>query len=261
MQTPQPAGQPTWPGQSGRDELVLAVVQPAHRAVLRLRVGRLRDASSAARAVEYQGRHELRRRRHREPVVPVPGAPRRSDPARPDQQLDRSGRPRRGASRSIPATGRAKWKFTDDRRHRQRHPDDGVGRAVHRRTRRLSSRRSTRAPARCCGRRSLGAAINSGPISYRVGTRQYVSVVSGLSLFVFAAGRIGRGNDLASQVPRHNGGSGSRWRNRALAVRHRRARRAGAAGRSSGSADPRPIWCSSTDASTRWTRETPSRAR
>jgi alcohol dehydrogenase (cytochrome c) len=33
---------------------------------------------------------------------------------------------------------------------------------------------------------NLGAAINSGPITYRVGTRQYVSVVSGLSLFVFA---------------------------------------------------------------------------
>jgi len=33
---------------------------------------------------------------------------------------------------------------------------------------------------------NLGAAINSGPISYRVGTKQYVSIVSGLSLFVFA---------------------------------------------------------------------------
>jgi alcohol dehydrogenase (cytochrome c) len=33
---------------------------------------------------------------------------------------------------------------------------------------------------------NLGAAINSGPITYRVGTRQYVSIVSGLSLFVFA---------------------------------------------------------------------------
>ena len=32
---------------------------------------------------------------------------------------------------------------------------------------------------------NLGAAINSGPISYRVGNRQYVSIVSGLSLFVF----------------------------------------------------------------------------
>jgi alcohol dehydrogenase (cytochrome c) len=32
---------------------------------------------------------------------------------------------------------------------------------------------------------NLGAAINSGPISYRIGNKQYVSVVSGLSLFVF----------------------------------------------------------------------------
>jgi alcohol dehydrogenase (cytochrome c) len=32
----------------------------------------------------------------------------------------------------------------------------------------------------------LGSAINSGPVSYRVGGKQYVSVVSGLSLFVFA---------------------------------------------------------------------------
>jgi alcohol dehydrogenase (cytochrome c) len=33
---------------------------------------------------------------------------------------------------------------------------------------------------------NLGAAINSGPISYRVGNKQYVSIVSGLGLFVFA---------------------------------------------------------------------------
>ena len=33
---------------------------------------------------------------------------------------------------------------------------------------------------------NLGAAINSGPMSYRVGTKQYVSIVSGLSLSVFA---------------------------------------------------------------------------
>jgi outer membrane protein assembly factor BamB len=33
---------------------------------------------------------------------------------------------------------------------------------------------------------NLGAAINSGPISYRVGNKQYVSIVSGLSLSVFA---------------------------------------------------------------------------
>jgi alcohol dehydrogenase (cytochrome c) len=33
---------------------------------------------------------------------------------------------------------------------------------------------------------NLGAAINSGPVSYRVGAKQYVSIVSGLSLSVFA---------------------------------------------------------------------------
>ena len=33
---------------------------------------------------------------------------------------------------------------------------------------------------------NLGAAVNSGPISYRVGNRQDVSIVSGLGLFVFA---------------------------------------------------------------------------
>ncbi len=33
---------------------------------------------------------------------------------------------------------------------------------------------------------NLGAAINSGPMSYRIGNKQYVSIVSGLSLSVFA---------------------------------------------------------------------------
>ena len=32
----------------------------------------------------------------------------------------------------------------------------------------------------------LGSSINSGPISYRVGNKQYVEVVAGLSMFVFA---------------------------------------------------------------------------
>jgi alcohol dehydrogenase (cytochrome c) len=32
----------------------------------------------------------------------------------------------------------------------------------------------------------LGSSINSGPITYRVGAKQYVSIVSGLSMFVFA---------------------------------------------------------------------------
>jgi len=35
-------------------------------------------------------------------------------------------------------------------------------------------------------KQNLGAAINSGPMSYRIGNRQYIATVSGLSLFVFA---------------------------------------------------------------------------
>ncbi len=35
-------------------------------------------------------------------------------------------------------------------------------------------------------RTNLGSSINSGPITYRVGDTQYVSIVAGLSLFVFA---------------------------------------------------------------------------
>ena len=33
---------------------------------------------------------------------------------------------------------------------------------------------------------NLGSSINSGPITYRIDDTQYVSIVSGLSLFVFA---------------------------------------------------------------------------
>ena len=46
-------------------------------------------------------------------------------------------------------------------------------------------RRSMRGPARCSGKQTSAASINSGPMSYRVGNRQYCPV-SGLSLFVFA---------------------------------------------------------------------------
>jgi alcohol dehydrogenase (cytochrome c) len=37
-------------------------------------------------------------------------------------------------------------------------------------------------------RTNLGAAINAGPITYRVANKQYVSAIAGLSLFVFAVG-------------------------------------------------------------------------
>ncbi len=48
------------------------------------------------------------------------------------------------------------------------------------------SRRSMRARERCSGRTNLGGQIVSGPMSYQVGGKQYVSVIAGLSLVTFA---------------------------------------------------------------------------
>ena len=103
------AGRADVAGQPGRDELVLAVVQSAHRPLLRLRVGRLRDASSAARrssirkdatsaaaSTGHSCRFPARRR--------LPG----SDAARSTTGPKR--RPRRGP-RARRGHRRAKWKF------------------------------------------------------------------------------------------------------------------------------------------------------
>jgi len=73
----------------------------------------------------------------------------------------------------------------DDRRHRKRHPDDGVGSVVHGGREGFFQALDARTGA-LLWKTQLGASINSGPITYRVGPKQYVSIVSGLSMFVFA---------------------------------------------------------------------------
>ncbi len=100
-------------GQSGRDELVLAVVQPAHRAVLRLGLGRLREHLCSC-AVGVQGREELRRRG---PAELVAGAWRAGSRPVADQYMDRDGRPWRG-DRARSRDGRREVEVQDDRRHR-----------------------------------------------------------------------------------------------------------------------------------------------
>ena len=94
-QTPQPAGAADVAGQSGRDQLVLAVVQPAHRAVLRLGVGRLRDdlrrhrgrvsgraATSAAASTDRSCRSPARRRCPASAAGRSTTGPKRPRPAR-----------------------------------------------------------------------------------------------------------------------------------------------------------------------------------
>ena len=167
-------------GQSGRDELVFAVVQPAHRPVLHLRVGRLREHLCAG-AVGVQGRHRISSAAARG----IFGGAWRARPGPvADQHVDRGGRARRG-DRARSRDGAREVEVQDDRRDRQRHPDDGSdllftgGREGYFQA--LDARTGA-----LLWKTNLGAAINSGPITYRVGNRQYVSIVSGLSLFVFA---------------------------------------------------------------------------
>ena len=151
IQTPQPPGAADLARQPGRDQLVFAVLQPAHRTVL-------------LSAWENYA-HDLRagsRRVSGRPLLPGGGIITVYGPvpnATPMPTLRRgpinnwTEAVGTGAVLAIdPQTGERKWEFDDDRRHRQRHPDHRVGPAVHRRPRRAISRRSTRAPARCCGR-------------------------------------------------------------------------------------------------------------
>ena len=120
------------PGQPGRHELVLAVLQPADPNVLHPGVGGLRQHLHRS-GPAVQGREQLRRRRPAE----LRTRPQRARP-RPlgHQHLDRSRRPRRG-DRSRLEDRRAEVEVPDDRRHRQRDLDDGVGPALYRRPRGL----------------------------------------------------------------------------------------------------------------------------
>ena len=62
IQTPQPPGAADLARQPGRHQLVFAVVQPAHRAVLLLGLGKLRDDLPEG-AQRVQARPQLHRRR------------------------------------------------------------------------------------------------------------------------------------------------------------------------------------------------------
>ena len=98
-------------GQSGRDQLVLAVVQPAHRALLRVGVARLRVVVPAPASGVHARPHVLRRHApHGGADAGLAGDWHR--PAHAHQQLDRRGRQRRRDRASTRAPGSAKWTFT-----------------------------------------------------------------------------------------------------------------------------------------------------
>ncbi len=184
IQTPQPPGQPTWPGNQGGTNWYSPSYSPRTGLFYVSGVGEATRRSSAARrsstrkggtsAAASTGRTCRCRARRRSRAA-----------ARPDQQLDRGGRDRRRAGARCDQTGELKWKFamTDV-------TDSGIlttasdllftgGREGYFQA--LDARTGT-----LLWKASLGAQIVSGPITYEVDGKQYVATISGLSLCVFA---------------------------------------------------------------------------
>jgi alcohol dehydrogenase (cytochrome c) len=180
QQTPQPEGQPTYPGNQGGTNWYSPSFSPRTGLFY---VSAWEDYASiyAPASSQYKEGTNFVGGGPRN-LTAVPGAPGLGrSPI--NTWTDAAGH---GAVIALdPATGREKWKFTmtdvTDSGILTTGSDllftggrEGYFQALDARTGSL------------LWKTNLGAAINSGPISYRVGNRQYVSIVSGLSLFVFA---------------------------------------------------------------------------
>jgi alcohol dehydrogenase (cytochrome c) len=180
IQTPQPPGQPTYPGNQGGTNWYSPSFSPRTNLFY---VSAWEDYASifGPSLVEYKEGRTFTGGGPR-PFGPVPGAPGLArSPI--NTWTEAAGH---GAVIALDvATGEQKWKFnmTDV-------TDSGIlttasdllftgGREGYFQA--LDARTGT-----LLWKKNLGAAITSGPMSYRVGNRQYVAAVSGLSLFVFA---------------------------------------------------------------------------
>jgi alcohol dehydrogenase (cytochrome c) len=180
MQTPQPAGQPTYPGNQGGTNWYSPSFSP--------RTGLFYIPAWE----DYASIYSPSSAQYKEGTVFVGGGPRNmaAVPGAPglgrgpiNTWTEAAGH---GAVIAVdPATGEQKWKFsmTDvtDSGILTTASDllftggrEGYFQALNARTGAL------------LWKTNLGAAINAGPITFRVGNRQYVSTVAGLSLFVFA---------------------------------------------------------------------------
>jgi alcohol dehydrogenase (cytochrome c) len=180
MQTPQPAGQPTFPGNQGGTNWYSPSYSPRTGLFY---IPAWEDYSSIYTPAPAQ---------YKEGSVFVGGGPRNSATIPGAPGLGRSPintwteSAGHGAVIALdPATGQQKWKFnmTDvtDSGILTTASDllftggrEGFFQALDARTGAL------------LWKANLGAAINSGPMTYRVGNKQYVAVVAGLSLFTFA---------------------------------------------------------------------------
>ncbi|HKE85240.1 MAG TPA: PQQ-dependent dehydrogenase, methanol/ethanol family [Vicinamibacterales bacterium] len=179
-QTPQPPGQPTYPGNQGGTNWYSPSFSPRTNLFY---VSAWEDYASiyGPSPVEYRQGTNFTGGGPR-PFGPVPGAP--SFQRAPINTWTESAG--HGAVLALDvATGDQKWKFamTDV-------TDSGIlttasnllfagGREGYFQA--LDARTGA-----LLWKTNLGGAINSGPMTYRVGNKQYVATVSGLSLFVFA---------------------------------------------------------------------------
>ena len=181
--TPQPPGQPTWPGNQGGTNWYSPSFSPSHRADLRLRVGKLRvDLPEGAGRV--RARPQLRRRRRQPVSRRCPAHPASASAARTpiNNWTDAVGN---GTVMAIdPQTGQKKWTF-----QQYDVTDSGIlttasnllftgGREGYFYA--LDARTGAE-----LWKASLGGQIVNGPITYAVDGKQYVSVISGNSLFTF----------------------------------------------------------------------------
>ena len=180
MQTPQPAGQPTYPGNQGGTNWYSPSFSPRTGLFY---VSAWEDYASiyAPATAEFKQGTNFVGGGPR-PFGPVPGAPGLGRSPL-NTWTEAAGH---GAVIALDVnTGQQKWKFpmTDV-------TDSGIlttasnllfsgGREGYFQA--LDARNGT-----LLWKTNLGAAINSGPMTYRLGNKQYVAVVSGLSLFVFA---------------------------------------------------------------------------
>ena len=182
VQTPQPPGSPTWPGNQGgtnwyppsyspRTELFYFSAWENYASIYR------KETSDYQPGRNFSGGGFT-------VLTPVPGAPTvgigRRSPI--NNWTDEVGH---GAVIAIdPQTGQAEVEVRSVRRDRQRDPDDRVGPAVHRRTRGLFPR-ARRANRDAVVEGALGGQIVMAPITYEVEGKQFVSVIAGHTLVTF----------------------------------------------------------------------------
>ena len=182
IETPQPLGSVTFPGVQGGTNWYSPSYQPAHRAVLFLRLGELRLGVSAC-----GGRVSSRGARS------SAASPRARSPARNNVPGIRRG-PINNWTEALgngavialdPRTGRAALAVPDDRRLEQRRSHDGHGSRLHRPAATATPTRSTRAAASCSGARAPAGRARTARCLTPSTARQYVALGSGSGLFVF----------------------------------------------------------------------------